>query len=289
MEDDDLVDAVEELRPEVLPQRVEHLASDALAQLAGPGRAASAMSWLPMFDVMITTVFLKSTVRPLPSVSRPSSSSCSMHVEHFGVRLLDLVEEHDRVGPAAHRLGQLAGLVVADVSRRRADQPRHGVLLLVLRHVDANHRVLVVEQELGERAGELGLADAGRPEKDERPERPVRILQPGAGAANGVGDRLDRLVLADDALVQPRFHAQQLLDFAFHQPADRNAGPLADDLGDVFLVDFFLEHAAASAAESASCASCSLICAFELRHAAVLQLRRLGVVAGALRALDLEP
>jgi hypothetical protein len=40
------------------------------------------------------------------------------------VRLLDLVEQHHRVGPAPHRLGQLAALVVADVARRRADQPR---------------------------------------------------------------------------------------------------------------------------------------------------------------------
>ena len=39
------------------------------------------------------------------------------HVEHVGVRLLDLVEEHDRVGPAAHRLGELAALLVADVAR----------------------------------------------------------------------------------------------------------------------------------------------------------------------------
>ena len=30
-----------------------------------------------MFEVMISTVFLKSTVRPWPSVSRPSSITCS--------------------------------------------------------------------------------------------------------------------------------------------------------------------------------------------------------------------
>ena len=135
-----------------------------------------------------------------------------MHVEHFRVRLLDLVEQHDRVGAAADRLGQLARLLVADVARRRADQPRDGVLLLVLGHVDADHRVLVVEQELGERARQLGLADAGRAEEDEAAERTVRILQAGAGAADGVGDRRDRLVLADDALVQPLLHPEQLLD-----------------------------------------------------------------------------
>src|SRR6267378_810885 len=58
------------------------------------------------------------------------------------------------------------------------------MLLHVLRHVDADHRALVIEQEFGERLGELGLADAGRPKKQERAHRPVRVLQPGAGAAH---------------------------------------------------------------------------------------------------------
>ena len=31
-------------------------------------------------------------------------------------------------------------------------------------------------------------------------------------------------------------------DFAFKQAADRNAGPLADNFGDLFLADFFLQH-----------------------------------------------
>ena len=75
--------------------------------------------------------------------------------------------------------------------------------------------------------------------------RPVRILQTGARAADGVRHRVDRLVLADDALVQPLLHVQQLLDLAFEQSADRNAGPAADDLGDVLGVDLFLEQLAA--------------------------------------------
>ena len=64
------------------------------------------------------------------------------HVEDVGVGLLDLVEQHDRVRAAAHGLGQLAALVVADVAGRRADEARDGVLLHVLGHVDADHRVL---------------------------------------------------------------------------------------------------------------------------------------------------
>ena len=66
--------------------------------------------------------------------------------------------------------------------------------------------------------------------------------RPGARAADGVGDRRDRLVLADDALVEPLFHLEQLLDLAFHQPVDGNVRPAADDVGDVFFVDLLLEH-----------------------------------------------
>ena len=111
------------------------------------------------------------------------------HVEHVGVRLLDLVEQHDRVRPAPHRLGELTALLVADVARRRADEARHGVLLHVLRHVDADHRPLVVEQEVGERARQLGLADAGGAEEQERADRPVGVGEPGARPADGVRDR----------------------------------------------------------------------------------------------------
>ena len=95
-------------------------------------------------------------------------------------------------GPAADRLGELAALLVADVARRRADEPRHRVLLHVLRHVDAHHRPLVVEEEVGERARELGLADAGRAEEQERADRAVRIGQPGARAPDRVRHRGDR-------------------------------------------------------------------------------------------------
>ena len=92
-------------------------------------------------------------------------------VEHLGMRLLDLVEQDDAVVLAAHGLGQLAALVEADVAGRRTDQPRHVVALHELAHVDLDERVLTAEHELGERLGELRLADAGGPEEDERADR----------------------------------------------------------------------------------------------------------------------
>ncbi len=114
--------------------------------------------------------------------------------------------------------------------------------LLVLGHVDPDHRPLVVEHELGERAGELGLADAGRAEEDERADRAIGVLQPGARATERVRDGLDRLVLADHALVQPFLHVDQLLGLALEQPGDRDTRPGRDDRRDVVLVDLLLHH-----------------------------------------------
>src|SRR6266542_4137939 len=157
-------------------------------------------------------------------------------VEDLGVRLLDLVEEDNRVGTAPHCLRELSGLFVADVARRCADQPRDSVLLLVLAHVDTDKGPLVVEQKLGEGAGRLGLPDAGGTEEEEAAERAVRVLEAGAGGAHGVGDGLDGLVLADDALAETLLHLDELLDLALHQLSGRDAGPAADDFRDILFV-----------------------------------------------------
>src|SRR5437016_1760022 len=100
----------------------------------------------------------------LRSASRSSRRDSWMST--IWVSLLDLVQQHDRVRPPPDRLGQLTTLVVSDVSGGRAQHPGHRVLLLVLRHVEPDQRLLVVEEELRQRAGELGLPDAGRAKED---------------------------------------------------------------------------------------------------------------------------
>ena len=179
----------------------------------------------------------------LPVGQPPVVEHLEEHVEDVGVRLLDLVEQHDLVGPPPHRLGQRPALLVADIARRRADEAGDRVLLHVLGHVDAHQRRLVVEQEGGERLGQLGLADAGRAEEHERADRPVRVLQAGAGAAHRGRDGLDRLALADDALAERLLHAQELLALALEHLVDRHAGPARHDPGDVVRRHRLLHHA----------------------------------------------
>ena len=111
------------------------------------------------------------------------------------VGLLDFVQQQDRVRRAANRVGQQAALVEADVARRRADQPRHGVLLHVLAHVEAGKRDA---EHLGELAGEFRLADPGGTREEEAADRPLQGSETGATQLHGRRDRADRLVLAED-------------------------------------------------------------------------------------------
>ena len=159
------------------------------------------------------------------------------------MRLLDLVEQYHPVGAAADRLGQLAAFLEADVARRRADQSGDGVLFLVFAHVQAHHRVLVVEEETRQRARQFRLTDAGGAQEHEAADRPLGIGQPGAAAADGFTDCGDRLCLIDHAFVDARLHLEQALRFALHHLGDRDTGPLGHQFRDVLLADLAVQAA----------------------------------------------
>ncbi len=112
----------------------------------------------------------------------------------------------------------------------------------VLRHVDADHGALVVEEEVGERLGQLGLADTGGAEEEEGPGRTVGIRDPGPRAPDRVGHGLHRGGLADQPLADDLLHVQQLLGLTLEQTAGGDAGPRGDDLGDGVGVDLLLHH-----------------------------------------------
>ena len=242
VEDDDVVDAVEELGAEVLAQVIHYAFFGFFEAVfaAGPGSCKLGSADVGGHD---ENRVLEVDGAALGIGKSSVINELQEDVEDVRVGLFDLVEEDDGVGPAAHRLGQLPTLIEADVARRRADQPRHSVLLHVLRHVDADHGRLVVEEEFGERTGGLRLADARGPEEDEAADGPLGVRETRAAATNRVGHGGKRLILADDPLAQTAFHLRQLLDLAFEHLRDRNAGPLGDDASDVLLVDLLLQQA----------------------------------------------
>ena len=124
--------------------------------------------------------------------------------------LLHLVEQDHGVRTTAHGLGELPTLVVAHVSRGRTDQTLNAELLHVLGHVDTHERALVIEQALGQRLGEFGLAHTGGAQEEEAADGLVRIGEARTATAHGRGDGGDGLILADDALMQLAFQAFSL-------------------------------------------------------------------------------
>lgn len=107
-----------------------------------------------------------------------------------------------------------------------------------LAHVDLDERVVVAEQEVGQRLGQLGLTDTGRPGEDERARGAPRVLQTSTGTADRLGDGLDGVLLADDPLVQLVLHAQQPSGFFLGQLEHGDTGPVAQHLGDLLIIDF---------------------------------------------------
>ncbi len=206
------------------------------------------------------------------------------HVEHVRMGLLHLIEQQHRIGPAAHRLGQVAALLVAHVAGRRADQPCHRVLLHELRHVDAHHGVLGVEQEFGERLAQLRLAHPGRPQKQEGAVGTVGIGQPGARTPHRVGHRGHRLALAQHPAVQGVFHVQQLFAVALQHLGHRDAGPLGDHLGDLLVGDLVAQQLALAGLGLGGRGQL----AFQFGNLSVLQLAHARQVAGAARRVQLD-
>ena len=83
------------------------------------------------------------------------------------------------------------------------------------------------------------------PEEQEAADRAVRILEARARAAHGRGDRVDRVVLTDDALRAagpPSWSSRS--DLALEHLLDGDAGPLRDHRRDVVLGDLLAEEAA---------------------------------------------
>src|SRR5262245_39116898 len=175
VEDDNLVHAVEELGAEVLA----HLVED---RLFHPLVALAVESAFVGEDALAADVrghdydrVLEIDGATLAVGEAAVVEDLQEHVEDVVVGLFDLVEEDNGIRATADGFGELAAFLEADVTRRSAEQTGDGVLLLVLGHVDADHGPLVVEEELGQGAGQLGFADARRAEENERSDWPVQI------------------------------------------------------------------------------------------------------------------
>ena len=149
--------------------------------------------------------------------------------------LLDLIEEDHGIGLSPDSLGQLTALLVAHIAGRRTDQSGYRILLHVLRHIDTHHGIFIIKEVLGQRLGELCLADAGRSHEEEGADGLGGILDAGLGPENGLRHALHGLVLTDETLMNGIAQMQHLGTLGLIQLRHRDTGPAADDPGNLIL------------------------------------------------------
>ena len=240
MENDDFIEPIDEFGAKMGPDRTHHVRF----HLFVPGG-------------VVTTDILRPDVgghddHGVPEIHRAPLSvrepavveHLEQNVENIGVGLFHLVQQYDLVGPAPYRFRQLSTFFVTHVAWRRPDEPGDRMPLHVLGHVETHHGPLVVEEKLSQSPGQFCLSYAGGTEKEEGTDGSVAVTQARPASPYGVGYGDDCFILAHHLPMQPGLHLDQFLDFSLDQPVDRDAGPLRNDLGDVLLVHFFLEHPA---------------------------------------------
>ena len=113
------------------------------------------------------------------------------------------------------------------------------MLLGIFAHVDADHRFLAIEQVFGQLFGNMGLADAGRPDEHEYADRTVGVLQPGPAAADGPRYAGNGLVLSDDDRCEVSVHLFEPALFAVRNVRYRNTRHRSDHFADRLLVDLY--------------------------------------------------
>ena len=98
-------------------------------------------------------------------------------VEHRAVGFLNLIEQHHAVGMLTDLVHQQTAFFVTDIAGRRSVQQGHGVLFFIFRHIETQHGGLVVEEELSQRLGQLGLTRTRGAEEEERAYRLPFLVQ----------------------------------------------------------------------------------------------------------------
>ena len=100
------------------------------------------------------------------------------------------------------------------------------MLFHVFRHIEADDRILRAKHRLRKCPRQFRLADARRPEEEERADRAARILDPCTRAANSTRHGMHCFVLPDDAAANLRLKCQQAVGFLDRDALHGNARPL---------------------------------------------------------------
>jgi hypothetical protein len=223
-EDDDAVEAVEELRAErggERPSRIRRRRSCRRHEADGAAARAIAAARVGGEDHdAVAEVDRGARAVRHPRVVEEREEG----VPDPRVGLLDLVEQHDRERRAADRVEEPGGLGGSG----GREQPLEALRGLELAHVEPDEASRGAEQVLRQRLGQLRLAGAGRADEEEDPERPGRVHEPRLDHRDALDERAHRVRLAHHALREEGGDLGEVESAALVEDVEREAGQLRD-------------------------------------------------------------
>ena len=247
-------------------------------------RVWSTRNWLPRLLVRIRMVFRKSTVRPWPSVSRPSSSTCSSTSNTSGCAFStssSRITEYGRRRTASVSWPPCSYPTYpggAPTRRETENFSPYSLMSMRTRAFSSSNRY-----SASALASSVLPTPVG-PEEQERAGRPVGVGDAGPGAAHGLADRANRRLLPDEPLAELALEMQQLLGLALVEPRDRDARPRGDDGGDVLVGHLVVDHARALLLDGLRRGELLL----DARDGLVVELRRVLVALLAHGAVEVD-
>ena len=144
VEQDDLVEAVEEFGPEMAPHDFHHFWFDLFYILTILQRSEMLAAQIGRED----DERVRKVHRAALTIGQAAIVEyLKQNVEDVGMRFFDLVEQHHLIGPTPDSLGQDTAFFISDIARRCTDQPRYAVLFHEFGHINADHRIVVIEQK----------------------------------------------------------------------------------------------------------------------------------------------
>ena len=158
-------------------------------------------------------------------------------VEHIRVRFFHFIEKYHRVGFLADGLSQHAAFAIADIARRGTNQPRDGVLLLELGHIDGGQVLATAVEQLCQLQDGFGFTHATGTSQQKRAKRASRTAQVGACGQQVFMQAGNRQVLAFDGVTKPLRQVGDDRHFILRQAVKRNTSPFGNYRRNLFFID----------------------------------------------------
>ncbi len=238
MENNRLIKPIQQFRPErTLRLRHQLITQHIVTRLRRLRRKPQRMPFLRKIKSQVRRAnnnrVAKINDAPLPIRQPPIIQNLQQHIHHIAIRLFKLIKKHHRIRPPPHLLRQLSTLIIPHISWRRTHQSARRILLLKLRHVQRNQRLLIPIHSLRQHLRQMRLPYPRRPQKQKTPNRPLRIRQKRPTPPQRPRNRLNRLALPHNNVPKRRLHPQQRLRRHRVHPLHRHPAHHAHRLGNI--------------------------------------------------------